>query len=58
MEKAPCGLGKTNLAKLQSQGIKRGVVINIPVRDQHQQISTMHLSDTNESVKLIWEIIR
>lgn len=57
-ERAPLGFGKTNLAKLQKQGIKRGIVINIPVRDQHHQIATTNLYDANEAVRLISEIVR
>lgn len=57
-ERAPSGFGKTNLAKLQKQGIKRGVVINIPVRDQHRQIATTNLFDANEAIRLISEIVR
>lgn len=56
-ERAPSGFGKTNLAKLQKQGVKRGVVINIPVRDQHQQVATTNLFDADEAIRLISEIV-
>lgn len=56
-ERAPLGFGKTNLAKLQKQGIKRGIVINIPVRDQHHQIAATNLYDANEAIRLISKII-
>jgi tetrahedral aminopeptidase len=57
-ERAPQGLGKTNLAKLQTQGIKHGIVINIPVRDQHHQVATANLFDANEAIRLILQIVR
>ena len=57
-ERAPDGFGKTNLAKLQMQGIKQGIVINIPVRDQHQGIAFTNLSDANEAVRLISQIVK
>jgi len=57
-EIAPKDLGKTNLAKLQSQGIKRGIVINIPVRDQHYQVATTNLSDAKEAIRLILNIVK
>ncbi len=57
-ERAPDGFGKTNLAKWQMQGIKRGVVINIPVRDQHHQIAMTNLSDAKEAIRLILQIVK
>jgi len=57
-ERAPSGFGKTNLARLQDQGIKHGIVINIPVRSQHRQIATTNLFDANEAIRLISEIVK
>lgn len=57
-ERAPQGFGKTNLTKMQKQGIGRGVVINVPVRDQHCQFAKTNLFDTNEAIRLIWELVR
>jgi endoglucanase len=57
-EKAPMGLGKTNFAQMLKQGLKSGIVINIPVRNQHNQFSVMDISDANEAVKLIEKIIK
>jgi len=56
-ERAPQGFGKTNLAKLQKQGIKRGAVMNVPVRDQHHQLAATNISDAIEAVKLISQMI-
>jgi tetrahedral aminopeptidase len=57
-ERAPLGLGKTNFAQMLKQGLKSGVVINIPVRNQHNQLSVMNISDANEAVKLIEKLIK
>ena len=56
-ERAPDGFGKTNLAKMLKQGIERGVVINVPVRDQHHQLATTSFLDAIEAVKLISKMI-
>jgi len=52
-ESAPEGLGKTNFAKMLKQGINQGVVINVPVRDQHNQTAMANFSDVKEAVRLI-----
>lgn len=56
-ERAPDGFGKTNLAKMLKQGIKSGVVINVPVRDQHHQLATTNIFDAVEAVKLISKML-
>jgi len=56
-ERAPDGFGKTNLAKMLKQGIKSGVVINVPVRDQHHQFATTNISDAIEAINLIVNLI-
>ena len=56
-KRAPDGFGKTNLAKMLKQGLRSGVVINVPVRDQHYQLATTNISDADEAVKLISKII-
>jgi putative aminopeptidase FrvX len=52
-ERAPEGYGKTNYAKMLQQGVKRGIVVNIPARDQHQQRSCTNINDAVGAVRLI-----
>jgi endoglucanase len=52
-EKAPVGMGKTNFAQMLRQGIKDGIVINIPVRNQHHQSAVTNILDAKEAVRLI-----
>lgn len=49
--------GYTNFALLSGQCRNNGVVINIPVRDQHRAISTTSLDDVTSAVKLISALI-
>lgn len=57
-ESAPKGFGKTNLAKMLSQGVKAGAVINVPVQDQHQQLSSVSVSDAAGAVLLILALLK
>jgi len=56
-ESAPSGLGKTNFAQMLKERIKKGVVINIPVRSQHNQISTMNLLDAKSAIDVTGAIL-
>lgn len=57
-EGAPKGLGKTNLAKMLQQGVKKGVVINVPVRNQHRQFATVNILDIKRAVLLILSLLK
>jgi tetrahedral aminopeptidase len=57
-ENAPKGFGKTNFAKMLPQGVKSGAVINIPVRDQHQQSSSVSISDAEGAARLILALLK
>ena len=57
-ENAPVGFGKTNFAKMLLQGVKAGAVINVPVRDQHQQFSSVSITDAEEAVLLIGALLK
>jgi putative aminopeptidase FrvX len=57
-EAAPQGMGKTNLAQMLRQGVEKGAVVNVPVRDQHKQTAIMDLSDAKEAVALLSELVR
>jgi len=50
-------LGRTNFSKFQQTGIL-GCVINIPVRDQHEQISKTNVDDFYSAAKLILSIVK
>ncbi|MFA5297331.1 MAG: M20/M25/M40 family metallo-hydrolase [Lutibacter sp.] len=56
-ESAPDGLGKTNFSQMLKTGIKKGVVINTPVKNQHNEEGVTNISDSEESIKLILNIL-
>lgn len=57
-ESAPRGLGKTNLAKMLKQGVKKGAVINVPVRNQHHQFATTNILDAEMATLLILSLLK
>jgi endoglucanase len=50
-------LGRTNFSKLQEKGIT-GCIINIPVKNQHEQISEANIYDLESANKLILSVIK
>lgn len=48
--------GKTNFSHFLSAGVDAGVVINIPVQDQHRAVSTTDLRDAIEAARLLCAI--
>lgn len=57
-ESAPRSLGKTNLAKMLKQGVKKGAVINVPVKNQHHQFATANILDAEKAVLLILSVLK
>lgn len=57
-ERAPKGLGKTNLARMLQQGVKKGAVINVPVRNQHRQFATVNMLDIKSATLLILSLLK
>lgn len=50
-------LGRTNFSKFQLSG-RPGCVINVPVKNQHEQVSEVDMRDYNSAVTLVLNIIQ
>jgi|GEM_PF-1801525 len=49
--------GRTNFTAFLSAGVDTGIVINVPVQNQHRDISTTNLNDAVDAVKLLFKIV-
>lgn len=49
--------GRTNFPVLLNAGATAGIVINVPVQNQHQDISITHLNDAVSAVKLLASVV-
>lgn len=54
----PKNLGRTNFSKISKISGGKGVVVNIPVRDQHSNISTVNVNDLKSAVDLVLALLK
>lgn len=54
----PKNLGRTNFSKMSKISGGKGVVVNIPVRDQHSNISTVNVNDLKSAVDLVLALLK
>jgi len=57
-ETPPKNAGRTNLSGLSNSKSKDCLVINIPVKNQHSQLSECHIDDFSAAVKLIEVVVK